>query len=240
MKKGQSAVEYLVTHGWAILVLFLVITILYSLGVFNPSRFVAEECVFQPGFGCADVPRLHKASASGPLAGYSYVFGTEFTNGLGYDIAITKLKITSTNLITSDQYTCELDTTTSTNPSSDCATLLLLSWDDATGSYDVIYPQLLINGEKQRFNLLLKTPPGEAPGSARIGDVRELGFTLTYRNCNTGAWNRGTHGPYALDWDDRFNPEYQSCITASSSEHTLSGKIVLRVGREINTATVYG
>jgi len=36
-KKGQAALEYLVTYGWAILVVLVVLSSLYFLGVFNPK-----------------------------------------------------------------------------------------------------------------------------------------------------------------------------------------------------------
>jgi uncharacterized protein (UPF0333 family) len=36
-KKAQSALEYLMTYGWAILIIVIVGAALYALGVFNPS-----------------------------------------------------------------------------------------------------------------------------------------------------------------------------------------------------------
>ena len=35
--KGQTAMEYLMTYGWAILIVIVVIAALYSMGVFTPS-----------------------------------------------------------------------------------------------------------------------------------------------------------------------------------------------------------
>lgn len=35
MKKGQTAMEYLMTYGWAILIVIVVIAALYSMGVFT-------------------------------------------------------------------------------------------------------------------------------------------------------------------------------------------------------------
>ncbi|MGB9703770.1 MAG: hypothetical protein ACPLXS_03650, partial [Candidatus Micrarchaeales archaeon] len=42
--KSQAAMEYLMTYGWAILIIALVVGVLYSLGVFNPSS--PSYCVF--------------------------------------------------------------------------------------------------------------------------------------------------------------------------------------------------
>ena len=44
--KAQSAMEYLMTYGWAILVIAVVLGVLYSLGVFNPLNFAPKA---QPG-----------------------------------------------------------------------------------------------------------------------------------------------------------------------------------------------
>ncbi len=44
--KLQSAMEYLMTYGWAILVIAVVLGVLYSLGIFSPSSFAPKA---QPG-----------------------------------------------------------------------------------------------------------------------------------------------------------------------------------------------
>ncbi len=51
--KLQSAMEYLMTYGWAILVIAVVLGVLYSLGIFSPSNFAPKatpgSCqVFRP------------------------------------------------------------------------------------------------------------------------------------------------------------------------------------------------
>ena len=40
-KKAQAALEYLMTYGWAILVIVIVIAALYALGIFTPKASVA-------------------------------------------------------------------------------------------------------------------------------------------------------------------------------------------------------
>jgi hypothetical protein len=45
-RKAQSALEYLITYGWAILLIVLVITVLFKLGAFSPNTFTARV---QPG-----------------------------------------------------------------------------------------------------------------------------------------------------------------------------------------------
>jgi len=41
-KKAQSAMEYLMTYGWAILIVIIVAAALYALGVFNPATFTGR------------------------------------------------------------------------------------------------------------------------------------------------------------------------------------------------------
>lgn len=44
MQKGQGAIEYLMTYGWALLVIVVVGAALYAAGVLNPASYVANKC----------------------------------------------------------------------------------------------------------------------------------------------------------------------------------------------------
>ena len=49
MANGQSALEYMMTYGWAILIIVIVAVILYSMGIFNPRASVtASSSGFSP------------------------------------------------------------------------------------------------------------------------------------------------------------------------------------------------
>jgi len=52
MRKGQTAMEYLMTYGWAILIIMVVLAVLFYLGVLNPSSVTPSQCVFPAGFTC--------------------------------------------------------------------------------------------------------------------------------------------------------------------------------------------
>ncbi len=52
MPKAQSAMEYLMTYGWAILILGIALSVLYSLGLFSPNTFVTSQCIFPADFSC--------------------------------------------------------------------------------------------------------------------------------------------------------------------------------------------
>lgn len=51
-KKGQAAMEFLMTYGWAILVVLIAIGALAYFGVLNPSRFLPASCTLMPGLSC--------------------------------------------------------------------------------------------------------------------------------------------------------------------------------------------
>ena len=66
--KAQSAMEYLMTYGWAILIIAVVLGALFSLGVFSGSSLIGTSCVAAPGYYCQS-PVL---STSGTL---TFTFG---------------------------------------------------------------------------------------------------------------------------------------------------------------------
>ncbi len=52
--RSQSAMEYLMTYGWAILIIAVVLGALYSLGIFNGANFLGGTCVAAPGYLCSN------------------------------------------------------------------------------------------------------------------------------------------------------------------------------------------
>ena len=76
--KAQAAMEFLMTYGWAILVVLVVIGALAYFGVLNPTNVLPEKCFFQVGLEC----NQHQfKSASATLL---------IKNALGDKITITK------------------------------------------------------------------------------------------------------------------------------------------------------
>ncbi len=61
MKRGQAAMEFLMTYGWALLIVLVAIGALAYLGVLNPTRFTPDQCTVSPGFTCSN----YKGDASG-------------------------------------------------------------------------------------------------------------------------------------------------------------------------------
>ena len=54
VKRAQSAMEYLMTYGWAILIVAVVLGALYSLGIFNGANFLGGTCIAAPGYLCSN------------------------------------------------------------------------------------------------------------------------------------------------------------------------------------------
>ena len=46
MKRGQVALEFIMTYGWAILVVLVAIGALAYFGVLNPGKYLPEKCFF--------------------------------------------------------------------------------------------------------------------------------------------------------------------------------------------------
>ena len=57
--KLQSAMEYLMTYGWAILIIAVVLGALFSLGVFNGAALLGTSCVASSGYTCQSPVYLH-------------------------------------------------------------------------------------------------------------------------------------------------------------------------------------
>jgi uncharacterized protein (UPF0333 family) len=51
-KKGQAAMEFLMTYGWAILVVLAAIGALAYFGVLSPRNILPSTCTVGAGFGC--------------------------------------------------------------------------------------------------------------------------------------------------------------------------------------------
>jgi hypothetical protein len=60
--KAQSAMEYLMTYGWAILIISVVLGALFGLGVFSSGTFISTACVPSSGYQCSS-PTLLTAGA---------------------------------------------------------------------------------------------------------------------------------------------------------------------------------
>jgi len=76
MKKAQAAMEFLMTYGWAILVVLLAIAALAYFGVLNPGKYLPSSCTLGTGLGCNDFK----------VDGTADTVTLVITNGMGEDL----------------------------------------------------------------------------------------------------------------------------------------------------------
>jgi len=72
-KRAQAAMEFLMTYGWAILIILIALGVLFYLGVFNPKT--PNTCELKAPFVCKDV-KFTEDSVSIVLAGTNIQSGT--------------------------------------------------------------------------------------------------------------------------------------------------------------------
>ncbi|MCL4399309.1 LamG domain-containing protein [Candidatus Parvarchaeota archaeon] len=84
--KSQSALEYMMTYGWAILIIVIVAAVLYSFGIFSPSSSISAAVTGFAGLGSVSVQCF-------PGGGLVLSLG----NALGTPIEITRINTSSSS-----------------------------------------------------------------------------------------------------------------------------------------------
>ena len=79
-RKSQAALEFIMTYGWAILVVLVAIGALAYFGVLSPDKFLPAKCTLQSGIACVD----HKVTPT--------TITLRITNSLGYDLSAITVK----------------------------------------------------------------------------------------------------------------------------------------------------
>ena len=77
-KRGQAALEFLTTYGWAFLVILVMIGALAYFGVLDPTRFLPQRCQFGAELHCERFS----------MDGNSQLASFELTNALPEDIFV--------------------------------------------------------------------------------------------------------------------------------------------------------
>jgi len=84
-RKAQAAMEFLMTYGWAILVVLVVIGALAYFGVLSPAKLLPDRCTLPPGISCDDYSITSGAAAASIIV----------TNALGQQLTITSFTAAS-------------------------------------------------------------------------------------------------------------------------------------------------
>jgi hypothetical protein len=83
----QSAMEYLMTYGWAILIIAVVLGVLYYLGIFNGAASLGTACIPVAGYLC-QTPSM---TSNGLL---SFTLGQN-TAGVQYNVALACAQVSN-------------------------------------------------------------------------------------------------------------------------------------------------
>ena len=79
-RKSQAALEFIMTYGWAILVVLVAIGALAYFGVLSPDKFLPAKCNLQSGIACVDHQVVPTAIT------------VRITNSLGFDLSSVVVK----------------------------------------------------------------------------------------------------------------------------------------------------
>ena len=99
--------EFLMTYGWAILIVVIAVAALAAFGVFNPQRFAQERCV-------GDSTKFACSSNAISINDSTGTVQFELTNAAGSTVNITSVSTTSDGSCTLSSYSL-LDPSNSSN-----------------------------------------------------------------------------------------------------------------------------
>lgn len=88
-KKGQAAMEFLMTYGWAILAAVVVIGALAYFGVFSPGQYAPKTCTLNAPLWCDE----HNIQSDG--------VNMVIRNGGGEDVNLQRVEVTGCGNVTS-------------------------------------------------------------------------------------------------------------------------------------------
>lgn len=82
--RGQAAIEYLSTYGWAILIMLVAIVLLLWLGIISPKTPLQSSCIFPSDFVCR-----------GYILNTTGNYKLDIGQATGHPINVTKIKCTA-------------------------------------------------------------------------------------------------------------------------------------------------
>lgn len=91
LRKAQAAMEFLMTYGWAILVVLAAIAALAYFGVLSPGNLLPQKCEFSSGTDCVETPSAVRTANTITVA---------LVNSNGFDMLV------GGSIGTAGDYTC--------------------------------------------------------------------------------------------------------------------------------------
>jgi len=82
-RKGQAALDFMMTYGWAILLVVIIAVALFAMGIFEPANFVGNKAA---GFGGVTVKGWNLDTAG--------TFTIKLTNTVGNPIRLDNIDVT--------------------------------------------------------------------------------------------------------------------------------------------------
>jgi uncharacterized protein (UPF0333 family) len=154
-KKGQAAMEFLMTYGWAILVVLIAIGALAYFGVLNPGRFLPSSCTIMPGVSCEDFQAIDSTDT----------VSLTLRNGIGDDVTnVTVLINQPDSNVTICTLTCSNGCTgTNTMPDGQLVTWTSGSCTAGTG--------IGAQGSKFKADILFTYTTGSSLSHTKTGSV---------------------------------------------------------------------
>ena len=89
MTKAQSALEYMMTYGWAILIIVIVAVILYSMGIFSPSSSLTTTITGFSGLGVTQAACINTVN--------NQILAIYVSNTVGYPVNVTDINVSGNN-----------------------------------------------------------------------------------------------------------------------------------------------
>lgn len=83
-RKGQIALEFIITYSWAIIIIVGIVAALLFMGLQDPTQYVTPSCLFEDSFSCEEFG----FTLGDPVAGGGYVT-IELKNLVGLPLEIT-------------------------------------------------------------------------------------------------------------------------------------------------------
>ena len=144
-KRAQAAIEYMMTYGWAVLIIVVVMVFLYSMGVFSPSRSVTPTSTgFSPFSISAAICNSTELTFSMQVlfsgnVEYGYLKQITFTSALGSNITSGTFNLNNMQVIRGHFYNINIKDISCPAPAVTFRFASVLEYSDVSSSLKATY-----------------------------------------------------------------------------------------------------